>query len=146
MMPVCSGCAHWCLPARYHGAMQTLWFGLLTCVCLACGEVLNGILRLRYLVRWLGKARAQVASVATGLLLGTAVCAYFAPYWGLQSSTGLAAMGVGLSAFMAAFDVAVGRWLMRRNWPQIATDFDPRSGNCLSVGLLLLCGVPWLVG
>lgn len=90
MMPVCSGCAHWCLPARYHGAMQTLWFGLLACVCLASGEVLNGILRLRYLARWLGKARAQVARVATGLLLATAVCAYFAPYWGLHSDAGLA--------------------------------------------------------
>lgn len=53
---------------------------------------------------------------------------------------------MSLSAFKAAFDVAVGRWLMRRNWQQIATDFDTRSGNYLSVGLLLLCGVPWLAG
>ncbi len=126
--------------------MQTLWFGLLTCVCLACAEVLNGIFRLRYLVRWLGKPRAQVASVATGLLLATAVCAYFAPYWGVRSATGLVGMGVALSAFMAAFDVAVGRWLMHRTWAQIATDFDPRGGNYLSVGLVLLCVVPRLVG
>jgi len=126
--------------------MQTLYFGLLTCLCLACAEVLNGIVRLRYLVRWCGKPRAQVLSVATGLLLATVVCAYFAPYWGVHSAGGLVALGLALSGFMASFDVAVGRWLMRRTWPQIATDFDPRSGNYLSVGLALLCGVPWLVG
>lgn len=125
--------------------MQTLWYGLLTGFCLACTEVLNGIFRLRYLVRWVGKPRAQVASVGSGLLLATVVCAYFAPHWAVHSVAGLAAMGVALSAFMAAFDIAVGRWLMRRTWPQIGADFNPRSGNYLSVGLVLLAGVPWMV-
>jgi hypothetical protein len=126
--------------------MQTLWFGLLTCVCLACAEVLNGILRLRYLVRWLGKQTAQAVSVLTGLSLAAAVCIYFATHWQVRNESGLWAMGVALSAFMAAFDVAVGRWLMRRSWGQITADFDPRGGNYLSVGLVLLCVVPRLVG
>ncbi|MDT8990412.1 hypothetical protein RQP54_05985 [Curvibacter sp. APW13] len=126
--------------------MQTLWFGLLSCLCMACTEMLNGIFRMRYLVRWVGKPRAQVLSVGTGLLLATAVCAYFSPYWGVHTPAGLTALGMAFSVFMAAFDVAVGRWLMRRTWQQIATDFDPRSGNYLSVGLVLLSGVPYLVG
>ena len=92
-------------------------------------EVLNGIFRLRYLVRLLGKQTAQAVSVLTGLSLAAAVCIYFAPHWQLRSESGLWAMGVALSAFMAAFDVAVGRWLMRRSWGQITADFDPRGGN-----------------
>lgn len=107
--------------------------------------MLNGIFRMRYLVRWLGKSRAQMVSVLTGLVLATAICRYFAPYWSVHSGVGLLWMGISLTVFMAAFDMAVGRLLMRRHWRQIASDFDPRSGNYLSVGLLLLCGVPCLV-
>ena len=44
---------------------------------------------------------------------------------------------------MAAFDVLVGRLLMHRPWPKIARDFDPRSGNYLSAGLLALVFLPW---
>ena len=118
----------------------------LTAVCLACAEVLNGIVRMRYLVRWLDKPRAQVLSVATGLALASAVCRYFAPYWPVHDVPGLLGLGVGLAAFMAAFDVAVGRWLLHRSWPQMAADFDPRTGNYLSLGLVLLCAVPLGVG
>lgn len=126
--------------------METVNYVLLTCLCLACGEVLNGIFRLRYLARWLGKPRAQAVSVMTGLLLATAVCVYFSPYWGVRSAEGLAMLGLALAVFMAAFDVAVGRVLFHRPWHLIANDFDPRSGNYLSIGLVALGFVPWLVG
>lgn len=57
----------------------------------------------------------------------------------------LLALGATLSAFMAAFDITLARSLMRRRWPHIGTDFNPASGNYLSLGLAWLVAVPWLV-
>jgi hypothetical protein len=54
-------------------------------------------------------------------------------------------LGLGLAAFMAAFDVAIGRWLMRKSWAKIWPDFDPRSGNYLLFGLVGLSISPLLV-
>lgn len=116
---------------------------VLTCLCLACAEVLNGIARIRVLIPALGKARAQALSVCTGLLWAGLVCAYFLPLWAPTSGMGLFAAGGALALFMAAFDVLVGRLLMHRPWPKIARDFDPRSGNYLSAGLLALVFLPW---
>ena len=46
---------------------------------------------------------------------------------------------------MAAFDLAIGRLLMRKAWHKLWPDFDPRTGNYLSLGLAFLVLVPWLV-
>ena len=43
---------------------------------------------------------------------------------------------------MAGFDIAIGKWLMRNLWAKIWPDFDPRTGNYLSYGLLALGLVP----
>jgi len=55
------------------------------------------------------------------------------------------ALGLFLAAFMASFDIAVGRLLMRRKWAVIAEDFDPRKGNYLSFGLAALVAMPYIV-
>ena len=80
--------------------------------------------------------------LATGSLLAGAWC-----WWRmqLQTTAELLALGVGLSAFMAAFDITLARTLMRRRWPQVWADFNPASGNYLSLGLAWLVAVPWLV-
>ncbi len=46
---------------------------------------------------------------------------------------------------MAAFDVFIGRVVMRLRWPRIGQDFNPASGNYLSVGLVLLACMPGVV-
>ncbi len=46
---------------------------------------------------------------------------------------------------MAAFDIAIGRLLMRKTWAKIWPDFNPNSGNYLAYGLLALCLIPLLV-
>jgi hypothetical protein len=51
---------------------------------------------------------------------------------------------------MAAFDIAIGKFVMRFKWPRIWQNFNPSSGNYLSIGLVLLAFIPtavwWLRG
>lgn len=120
------------------------------CVILAAAETLHGIARTVWLVPRVGKATALKWSVVTGSLLAFGLCWVFVPAIGAVGWRAHLGLGAGLAAFMAAFDVAIGRGVMRLPWARIARDFDPRSGNGLSVGLLLLVGMPaavaWLRG
>lgn len=112
------------------------------CVVLAGAETLHGIARTVWLSPRLGKARAIRWSVVSGTLLATAVCALLVPPIGLQGFAQHLALGVGLAVFMAGFDIFIGRVVMRLKWPRILQDFNPASGNYLSIGLALLVWVP----
>ncbi len=115
------------------------------CVVLAGVETLHGIVRIKLMIPHIGKHRAVKLSAFTGTLLALATCWALVPDIGLQSSQAHLTLGLGLAAFMAAFDVAIGRWLMRKSWAKIWPDFDPRSGNYLLFGLVGLSISPLLV-
>lgn len=115
------------------------------CVALASAETLHGIFRAAVLVPRIGKAKALRVSIVSGTALAFGVCSFFVPGLGLSGSGPLLAVGVVLALFMAAFDVAIGRLVMRRRWAKIAEEFDPRSGNYLSLGLVLLVVAPLAV-
>ena len=115
------------------------------CLLLASAETLHGIARTTLLVPRIGKDRAIRLSALTGTLLAFFICWWWVPGIGLRSAGAHLALGLGLAAFMAGFDVAIGRWLMRKSWAKIWPDFDPRSGNYLLFGLLGLCFMPLLV-
>lgn len=115
------------------------------CVVLACAEMLHGIARIKLLIPRLGKERALRLSALTGTLLALSICWLLVPGLGLRTWTAHALLGLGLAAFMAAFDIAVGRWLMRKPWARIWPDFDPRTGNYLAFALLGLSLCPLAV-
>lgn len=115
------------------------------CLLLAAAETLHGIARTVLVVPRLGKARALALSALTGSLLAFALCWIYVPGLGLQGALAHGLLGLGLAGFMAAFDVAVGRLLMRKPLAKIWPDFDPRTGNFLAFGLLSLALAPWLV-
>jgi hypothetical protein len=114
------------------------------CLALATVEMLHGIARQKYLAPKLGKERALKLSIVTGSLLAFAVCSLLVPQTGLFRRPELLGLGAGLAAFMAAFDIVVARFLMRRPWSKIVPDFDPRTGNYLLFGLLFLVFAPLL--
>jgi hypothetical protein len=93
----------------------------------------------------IGKERANRLSVISGTLLALGICWMLVPGIGLQSTAAHLLLGLVLSAFMAGFDVAIGKLLMRKSWAKIWPDFDPRSGNYLLFGLIALAFIPWLV-
>jgi hypothetical protein len=116
---------------------------LALCVLLAGAETLHGIARTVLVVPRLGKARALQLSIVTGSLLAFALCAWQVPGFGLATPAQHLALGAVLAVFMAGFDIAIGRFLMRKPWRKIRPDFDPSTGNYLVYGLLLLVFMPW---
>ncbi len=115
------------------------------CVVLAGAETLHGIVRTVVVTPRIGKAPALPLSALTGTLLAFGICWFLVPPIGLQGAGAHLALGLGLAAFMAGFDIAVGLVLMKKSWARIVPDFDPRTGNLLSLGLLALSTAPLLV-
>ncbi|NTW85089.1 MAG: hypothetical protein HGB30_02880 [Holophagaceae bacterium] len=118
---------------------------LALCLALAGVETLHGLARMRFLVPRIGMKRAQRISIVTGSLLALLVCSVGVPGLGLHSRTSLLGLGLVLAAFMAAFDMLIGRLVARRSWKVVLQDFDPRRGNLLVFGLLVLLLAPLLV-
>lgn len=115
------------------------------CVLLAAAETLHGIFRAAVLVPRIGKKHALKVAIVSGSLLAFALCWWRVPAMGVTTTLPLFSIGVVLAVFMAAFDIALGKWLMKRSWPKILEDFNPATGNYLLFGLLLLVVFPWLV-
>jgi hypothetical protein len=115
---------------------------LALCVVLAGTETLHGIARTVLLVPRVGKELALKLSIVSGSLLAFAVCFALVPGIGLSTMRGHLLLGLGLAAFMAAFDLTMGRLVLRRSWRKALQDFDPRTGNFLVFGLALLALFP----
>jgi len=115
------------------------------CVVLAGAETLHGIARTTLLIPRIGKERAIKLSALTGTLLALAICWMLVPAIHLKSAGAHLLLGVLLAGFMAVFDIAIGKWLMRKSWAKIWPDFNPKTGNYLLYGLLALCFIPLVV-
>lgn len=115
------------------------------CIVLAGVETLHGIVRATWLVPRIGKAKALKVAIVSGSLLALAVCYLLVPDIGLTRTPDLFALGAVLALFMAGFDVALARWLLHRPWARVLDDFDPRTGNYLLYGVVLMSTYPYLV-
>jgi hypothetical protein len=115
------------------------------CLALAGAEMLHGIARVRLLVPRIGMRKAQQVSIITGSMLAFAVCGLVVPTIGVAERGALLLVGLCASVFMASFDVLVARTLAKRSWAAIADDFNPRKGNYLLFGLVLLVLFPYIV-
>lgn len=124
---------------------DTVWRVLALCVVLAGAETLHGIARTVWLVPKVGKAHALKLSMVSGALLAFVVCYALVPGIGLVTLAENLVLGVCLALFMASFDVAMGKLLLRRTWRKAFADFNPATGNWLVFGLALLVGYPALI-
>lgn len=115
------------------------------CLLLASAETLHGIFRAAVLVPRIGKKRALKVSIVSGSLLAFGVCYWQVPGLGLTAAGPLLGVGLTLALFMASFDVVLGKVVLKRPWRKAFTDFDPRTGNYLVFGVLLLAMFPWMV-
>jgi hypothetical protein len=112
---------------------------------LAGAETLHGIARTTLVIPRVGKERAIKLSALTGTLLALGICWLLVPGINLESARAHLLLGVVLAVFMASFDIAIGKWLMRKSWAKIWPDFNPKTGNYLLFGLLALCFIPVVV-
>lgn len=114
------------------------------CVLLAAAETLHGIFRAAVLVPRIGKKPALKVAIFTGSLLAFGLCWWQVPPMGVTATWPLIGIGGVLAAFMAAFDILLGRWLLKRPWARAFDDFNPATGNYLLFGIVLLVFFPWL--
>lgn len=113
------------------------------CVLLAAAETLHGIFRAAVLVPRIGKKPALKVAIVSGSLLAFALCWWRVPPMGITATLPLLGIGLVLALFMAAFDILLGRWLLKRPWSRAFEDFNPATGNYLLFGIVLLVFFPW---
>ena len=125
--------------------LETIFRILALSVALAGAETLHGLLRMTVVAPRLGATRAVRLAAFSGTALAFAVCWVMVPPIGLAGGGAHLALGVWLALFMAGYDIALGRFLLRRPWAVVMRDFDPRGGNLLAFALAALACLPWLV-
>jgi hypothetical protein len=116
-----------------------IWF------LIAAAEVLNGILRMRFLNRRVGDRRARQIGVFSGSALIFLITWFVVPWIGAHSTGELLTVGSVWLALMLLFDIAFGRFVFHMPWARIAADFDVRRGGLLGIGMLMLFAAPLLV-
>ena len=117
---------------------------LLVWILIAAAEVLQGILRVRFLNRRVGDHRARQIGVFTGSAIILVIAWLLMPWIG--ASTVRQSFGIGFMwlVLMLAFEVGFGRLVFRASWERIAADFDFRKGGLLAIGMVVLFLAPFL--
>lgn len=110
---------------------------------IAAGEVLNGNVRVRYLQRHFGHRRAKQISFFFGVIIFYTIAWFFLPWIGPQDIYECFIVGLIWVFLMIALDLYFGKVVFRLSWTKILDDFNPKKGNLLGIGmvLLLLCPV-----
>lgn len=108
-------------------------------------EVLQGILRVRFLNRPLGDHRARQVGVLIGSMVVLGIAWLFGPWIRAVSVTERIEVGVLWFTLMLAFDLVFGRLVFRFSWRRIGRDFDVRRGGLLGLGMLVVLLAPLLV-
>ncbi len=110
----------------------------------ASGETLNGIARTVLLNKRMGVANAKRVSMVSALTLCLIICYFYVPTLNIHTDSGLIKLGISLSLVMAAFDVALGRLVMKARWSIIFDEFNVLKGNLLAVGMVVMAFCPLL--
>lgn len=125
--------------------LDTIIYTVGLCVVLAGAETLHGTARTILVAPRIGKERAHRLSIISGTALAFGICYLLVPGIGLRTVSSHLALGLVLALFMAFFDLAMGKLLLRRTWSKAFRDFDPRTGNLLILGLVALVVIPTVV-
>jgi hypothetical protein len=107
-------------------------------------EIVHGAVRARSLVPRVGDLRSRQIGVFTGSALILVVAHLAAPWLRAPTPRLQARVGGLWLGLTLAFEVGFGRFVLRASWGRIASDYDPRRGGLLPVGLLVLALAPWL--
>jgi len=113
-------------------------------ILVAAGEVINGVIRSMYMNARVGVKTAKQISMISGLLICLVITFLYLPFFIGSSESELIRIGIGLSAFMLAFDVSLGRFVLKNKWGAIFNEFNIVKGNLLFLGLIIMALIPWL--
>jgi hypothetical protein len=124
--------------------MKLLIDTLLLFLFVASTETLNGIARTVYLNKRVGAKKAKQISMVSALLLCFLICCWFISIRNIDYDLDLILLGCGLSTLMAAFDILLGRFVIKAKWRTILEEFDPTKGNLLTIGMIIMALCPLL--
>jgi hypothetical protein len=109
---------------------------------IAAGEVVNGNIRVRYLQRKLGRKKSRWISFFSGTTIFSIIAWLLLPWVNPENLLQCLLVGTIWVIVMTMLDLYVGRFVFKIPWKKILDDFNPRKGNLLGIGLLLLLCCP----
>jgi hypothetical protein len=113
-------------------------------VTLVAVESAHGVVRRLLVEPQLGDLRARQVSVFTGSALIALVLWFTLKWLGPQPARRWWTLGLLWLTLTLAFEIGVGR-AAGASWDRIASDFDPRRGGLLALGMLVILVAPRLV-
>lgn len=117
---------------------------LLVWLLLMAVESVHGTLRTLFLAPVMGDAPARRLSVFTGALLIFLVTLATIRWLRATRTVQLLAVGLSWVVLTLAFEIALGRLVMHLDWERITSDYDPRRGGLMVLGLVFMLFTPWL--
>lgn len=119
---------------------------LSTWLAMAAAMTANGIFRELVLAGLMPVQRAALTSFALGAAIILAITHLgFRPLRGERTAT-LLRTSAALLGLTVAFEFAVGRWVDRASWSELAANYAFWRGSLWPFLLLLLALTPWLWG
>jgi len=134
------------MPDKVHSA-SPLFLSLRAMAVLALivvAEIVNGTVRTLLITPWVGDFTARQIGTVTGCALILLIALRFSSW--LKASTAVQRWAVGLiwMVLMLAFELSVGRLVVRASWVQLMADYDLVHGGLLGLGMLWLLCAPTL--
>jgi hypothetical protein len=118
---------------------------LIVWVCIAIGEILNGNIRVRYLQNRYGKSHAKIISLISGIVIFSIIIWFSLSWVGPANISQCMFIGFIWMVLMVLLDLYFGRYVFLYSWRKIANDFNPKKGNFLGVGMLLILFLPGII-
>jgi hypothetical protein len=117
--------------------------GLVVWLVIIAVETVHGIARTLWVEPLVGALRARQIAVFTGSMLILTIASLFVRWLGATSRRELVHVGLSWLVLTLAFEIALGRAL-GASWDRIASDYDPRRGGLLLLGMVVLATAPLL--
>ncbi len=107
-------------------------------------ESLHGVARKLLIEPWAGDLRARQIGVPVGSLIIFAIAWWGVEWIRTQRIRRQFEIGLLWVAATVGFEIALGRAILGLSWERILSDYDPRQGGWMIVGLSFMAVTPWL--
>jgi len=118
---------------------------LIVWIFIAIGEIVNGNIRVRYLQKRYGKYYSKQMSLISGIVIFSTIIWFFLSWVGPANIYQCLFVGFIWMALMVLLDLFFGRYVFRYSWRKIFNDFNPKKGNFLGVGMVLILFCPVII-
>ncbi|MCV6608866.1 MAG: hypothetical protein OIF32_11695 [Campylobacterales bacterium] len=111
-------------------------------IVMASCETANGIFRVGFLYKKLGRKKANIVSFFIGTAIVTVVGVLFYNWIEPEDLTEVFFIGSSWMALMILFDLYVGKVLFKLSWKKVLEDFNVLKGNLLALGMIYIFLLP----